>query len=290
MEFGIAPSGFRLPRGTCVGAAHLQVADVGRSINYYERVLGLRAVPAGPLVRLTPQDDERTLLWLHEKPGVTPPPRRGVFGLFHFAILLPERAALGRFAAHIFRLGVRVAMADHFVSESLYLTDPDGLGVEVYADRPRRQWRVASDGELHMGTAPLDVQDLMRDAGDTSWAGAPPGTTMGHMHLHVGSLADAEAFYHRALGFDKTVWNYPGALFFAAAGYHHHLGTNVWSSGPAATDDQARLLEWELCVPGTSDVDAAGKSLSAAGYSAIFDGSACLAADPWGTAVRIQSS
>src|SRR5690606_40527047 len=108
------------------------------------------------------------------------------------------------------------------VSESLYLTDPDGLGVEVYADRPRRQWRVASDGELPMGTAPLDVQDLMRDAGDTSWAGAPPGTTMGHKHLHVGLLADADAVYHRALGFDKTVWNYPGALFFAAAGYHPH--------------------------------------------------------------------
>jgi catechol 2,3-dioxygenase len=131
-------------------------------------------------------------------------------------------------------------MADHLVSEALYLSDPDGLGIEVYADRPRHTWR-HHERQLAMASDPLDVPSLIAAAGGAVWDGAPPGTTMGHVHLHVGSLADAEAFYHRALGLDKTVWNYPGALFLAAGGYHHHLGTNTWSPGPGPSADRAQL-------------------------------------------------
>ena len=139
-------------------------------------------------------------------------------------------------------------MADHAVSEALYLTDPDGLGIEVYADRPRASWTYRGD-ELVMTTEPLDIGGLITAGEGSDWGGAPDGTTMGHVHLHVGDLARAEAFYHRALGFDKTVWSYPGALFFSAGGYHHHLGTNIWSPGPSARADEAKLLEWELVVP-----------------------------------------
>jgi catechol 2,3-dioxygenase len=110
---------------------------------------------------------------------------------------------------------------------------------------------------------------------------------MGHVHLHVGSIHTAEAFYHRAIGFDKTVWSYPGALFMSAAGYHHHLGTNVWSPGPAPAPDQAQLLEWQLVVPSPDDVAAAGQSLRAADYDADDTSHGLLSADPWGTRVRI---
>ena len=160
----------------------------------------------------------------------------------------PTGGRSGIFAAHLLRLGLRPGMADHAVSEALYLSDPDGLGIEVYADRPRASWTYRGD-ELVMTTEPLDIAGLMAANQGGEWGGAPEGTSMGHVHLHVGDLARAEAFYHSALGFDKRVWSYPGALFLSAGGYHHHVGTNIWSSGPSARADEARLLEWELVVP-----------------------------------------
>jgi catechol 2,3-dioxygenase len=242
--YGIAPPAFRLPDATHVGGVRLQVSDLRQSVEYYEQVLGLRVYAAtADGATLGPHGVDRPLVWLQTGSGVSPA-RRGAFGLYHFAILLPDRAALGRFAAHLSALGVRVGMADHLVSEALYLWDPDGLGIEVYADRPRSAWR-QQDGELVMTTEPLDFGNLIAAAGEGPWEGTPPGTRIGHVHLHVGSLDEAEAFYHAALGFDKMVWNYPGALFLAAGGYHHHLGTNVWSPGPPAKENEARLIDWD---------------------------------------------
>jgi catechol 2,3-dioxygenase len=117
----------------------------------------------------------------------------------------------------------------------------------------------------------------------------PRGTQMGHVHLHVGSLERAEAFYHRVLGLDKTGWSYPGALFLSAGGYHHHLGTNVWSPGPAPSANEARLLEWELRVPTADDVSDAARSLEAAGCSSEAGSGHIAAADPWGTRVSIRA-
>jgi len=276
-----------LPAATHIGAVRLQVADLRRSIDYYSSVIGLRVVEhSGNSAVLGPHDTHTRLVILHEKKGIQPAPARGAYGLYHFAILMPDRPALGRFAAHIGGLGVRIGMADHWVSEALYLTDPDGLGIEVYADRPRDQWQYRG-GELAMTTEPLDIESVIAAGNRQQWDGAPAGTTMGHIHLHVGGLELATAFYHAALGFDKTVWSYPGALFMSAGGYHHHLGTNTWSPGPSATDDQARLLEWELAVPGTADAAAIGGRLRSAGYDARETDRGWLVADPWGTLLRI---
>jgi catechol 2,3-dioxygenase len=283
----VAPPAYCLPDATHVGGVHLQVSNLDQSLAYYEEVIGLR--PRGRTdasVVLGSRDDERPLITLHARPGVTRS-RRGAFGLYHFAILLPARAALGRFAAHLMALDVRVGMADHLVSEAFYLWDPDGLGIEVYADRPRETWQ-SRDGELAMTTDPLDVRNVIAAAGGETWTGPPGGTAIGHVHLHVGSLEGAEAFYHRALGLDKTVWSYPGALFMSAGGYHHHLATNVWSPGPAPSADQARLLEWELVVPSDPDVAAVARSLQAAGYGLEDTGNGVTAADPWGTRVRVR--
>lgn len=288
LPYGIAPPQFRLPDAAHLGAVTLQVADLQRSLNYYQRVLGLRVLHSeSETASLGAHGDDRVLVALQAGRGVKRA-RRGALGLYHFAILLPDRAMLGRFAAHAAALRVRVGMADHLVSEALYLWDPDDLGIEVYADRPRETWR-HRDRELVMATDPLDIESLIAAGGEAPWDAAPAGTTIGHVHLHVGSLETAEAFYHRALGFDKMVWSYPGALFLSAGGYHHHLGTNVWAHGPAAAADEARLLEWEIVVPAAGDVAAAAGSLAAAGHTPEVTSRGLVVDDPWGTRARVRA-
>jgi catechol 2,3-dioxygenase len=280
----------RLPDAAHPGTVYLQVSDLQRSLVYYKQVLGLRThgVTDSSAV-LSAHGDERPLVTLRTRPGVTRA-RRGAFGLYHFAILLPDRNALGRFAAHLGALDVRVAMADHLVSEALYLWDPDGLGIEVYADRPRDTWQ-HRDGELAMTTDPLDIESVIAAGRGETWTGTgiPEGTSMGHVHLHVGNLLEAEAFYHRALGLDETVWSYPGALFMSAGGYHHHVATNVWSSGPSALADEARLLEWELMVGSDADVNAAAQNLRESGCGVENTENGVSTPDPWGTRVQIRS-
>ena len=286
--YGVAPPAFRLPDATTLGPVHLQVSDLARSLAYYQGVIGLRAdETADDRAVLRTHGDDRPLVILRTRPGVTRA-RRGAFGLYHFALLLPDRAALGSFAAHLSAQDIRVGMADHLVSEALYLWDPDDLGIEVYADRPRSTWQYRAR-ELAMTTDPLDVTGVVAAGHGKPWDGLPEDTTMGHVHLHVGDLDEAEAFYHRGLGFDKTVWSYPGALFLSAGGYHHHVGTNVWSPGPAPAADQARLLAWELIVPSPDDVRSAARSLRAAGYSVDDTEHGVRLEDPWGTEVRLRT-
>jgi catechol 2,3-dioxygenase len=140
-----------------------------------------------------------------------------------------------------------------------------------------------------MKTDRLEVASLLREAGATPWAGMPAGTTIGHVHLHVGDLDAAAAFYHEALGFDAVVWSYPGALFLSAGGYHHHLGLNTWAAGaPPSQKDEAKLLDWEIILPGAADADAAASSLQAQGYGVTQTDGVWSATDPWGTTVKIN--
>jgi len=278
----------RLPAEAHVGAVHLQISDLPRSLEYYQTVLGMDVLERAPGRASIGVKGAAPLTYLIEKKGVAPVPRRGRFGLYHFAVLLPDRAALGRFAAHVLRLGLRPGMADHAVSEALYLSNPDGLGIEVYADRPRATWAYRAQ-ELVMTTEHLDVGSLIAAGEANDWSRAPEATTMGHVHLHVGDLAKAEAFYHRALGFDKTLWSYPGALFLSAGGYHHHLGTNVWSAGPSASPDEARLLEWELVVPERRQTSDIAQRLRGDGYAVDDAPDGVRTRDPWGTQVHVRS-
>ncbi len=289
---GVAPPNYRLPAATRPGHVRLQITDLVRSLAFYEGVLGLRTLdaPDGRVV-LAAQNDDTPLVELVERPGARPVPRHGRLGLYHVAFLLPERTALGRFLRHLAEAGLRPGASDHLVSEAVYLSDPDGLGIEVYADRPRERWRRDADGQIAMATNPLDVQRLVEAAGAAPWTGMPAGTVVGHVHLHVGDLDRAAAFYHQALGLDKVVWSYPGALFLSAGGYHHHLGTNTWAGDvPPAGEDDARLLEWTLVVPGADDVEAVARSLEAAGYPASRDERGVRTTDPWGTALRVTAA
>jgi len=140
-----------------------------------------------------------------------------------------------------------------------------------------------------MSSDPLDVESLLDAGGDAPFTGLPVGTVIGHVHLHVGDIERASHFYHDGLGFDKMVWNYPGALFLAAGGYHHHLGTNTWATGaPPAGDGDARLLEWEVQVPTGADADAALGNLESAGHVVDRDSAGGTVSDPWGTRVRVR--
>jgi catechol 2,3-dioxygenase len=292
-SYGRAPAGFRLPNATRLGPVHLQISDLGRSLRFYEETLGFRVVRRDATdAALAPRQHDRVLIELHERNGARSASRGGRLGLYHVAILLPDRPSLGRFVRHLADIGARAGAGDHLVSEAFYLADPDGLGIEVYADRPRDTWHRLGR-ELMIATDPVDVAAVVAAGGDTPWTGMPAGTVIGHVHLHVGDIERAAAFFSDALGFDRMTWRYPGALFLGAGGYHHHLGTNTWAGPGARTpaDDEARLLDWTIELPEASDLAAAAASLVASGFAADTrpDGTVTTR-DPWGTAIRLVAT
>jgi catechol 2,3-dioxygenase len=222
-----------------MGAVHLTVADLERSLAYYEHSIGLRIHGReNGTARLGTGGED--LLVLTEQPGAQP--AEGFSGLFHFALLLPSRGDLGHWLVHAARERVPLTgMSDHRVSEALYLRDPDYHGIEIYADRPREQWE-GKVSEL-MTTIPLDTDDLVRSAGDGAFVGLPDGTTMGHVHFCVADVPSTVEFY-LGLGFELMAELRSQAAFLASNGYHHHVGANTWSSAgaPYAPSDRARLI------------------------------------------------
>lgn len=256
-----------LPHGTRPGRVTLRVADLGRALDFYQGALGLDLTDEADGSAALSAGDGRPLIQLRD--GAERRRPRHTTGLYHYALLVPERAALARAL-----LGLRErdwpirGLSDHAVSEAAYLADPDGNGIEIYADRPRELWR-HDGGELHMTTDPLDLRGLLAEVGPEPgpWGGLPAGTTVGHIHLHVADLAAAEAFYHGGLGLDVTARGYPGALFFSAGGYHHHVGVNIWAGegAPRPPADAAGLIDWELLVPDPEAVTAVVARLRANG-------------------------
>ena len=182
--------------------------------------------------------------------------------------------------------------SDHLVSEALYLHDPEGNGIEIYRDRPREQWRYA-DGQLQMDTLPLDLDGVLGElqAVDTEVNGLPTETRIGHVHLNVAELPASEDFYAGPLGFEVTVRGYPGALFFAAGGYHHHVGANTWAGEGAAAPPPGSLgLSWfEIALAGAEQVEQAGQRLQAAGFEVQDDGEGLQVADPSGNRILLTS-
>lgn len=283
---------WRLPGGTSLGPVRLQVAELQRSLRFYQEALGLRVMEQSQgSASLGAVRDDRMLVELRERPGALPAGRPARLGLYHFAVLLPNRPALGRVVRHLSGMGVAVGAGDHLVSEAIYLHDPDGLGIELYADRPRSEWRRIGR-ELMLATDPVDMGDLVAAGGDEPWNGMPPGTVVGHVHLHVGDIQRAADFFSDLLGFDRITWSYPGALFMGAGGYHHHLGTNSWA-GPRALpagDGDARLLAWTIELPDAEALAGVERSLADAGHPVQRVEDEIRTADPWGTGIRIRAA
>jgi len=239
-----------LPADTTVGRVRLRVRDLDRALAFYGDFLGFRQIERdGNTARLGAGDG--FLFELREVPGIGPAPRRAA-GLYHAAILLPQRADLARITRHLIESEYPFGQADHAVSEALYLDDPDGNGLEIYADRPRAVWPMAGD-RVQMVTDPIDFQSLFGELSgeDDRWEAMPGGTTIGHIHLRVSDLDRARAFYVDTLGFDVMQDNFRGALFVSAGGYHHHLGMNIWESrgAPLAGDDVAGMDRFGIILP-----------------------------------------
>jgi catechol 2,3-dioxygenase len=231
----------------------LAVADLARSVEFYEHVLGLPVISREGDRALLGPDPQHPALELTALPDPTPLPPAST-GLFHVAWLHPSRSALAATVRRI--VGQRWPLegaSDHGVSEALYLSDPDGLGIEIYADRPREQWeRTEGGGELLMVSLPLDVEGLLAQASGEPRPQIASGTGIGHVHLKVADVPRASAFYGGALGFDRQA-ELPAAAFLAAGGYHHHVGLNSWQSagGSPAPDDAPglRLVRFEVTGP-----------------------------------------
>ena len=281
-----------IPPDTTVGAVRLRVADLDALTTFYERVVGLGAVERdGGLARIGPADGE-PLVELVSTPDA---PRAPTFstGLFHLAILVPDRAELARSLQRVAGAGWRLTGAsDHLVSEALYLRDPEGNGIEIYRDRPREEWRRDGD-ELAMATLPLDLEGVLGELGngDAPADDMPSGTTMGHVHLQASEIPPAEAFYNGALGLDVMVRSYPGALFLAAGGYHHHLGLNTWQSqgAPAPPEGALGLDHYELVLPSTAERDSAADRLAQAGADPERKNEGVQATDPSGNRVLLTA-
>jgi catechol 2,3-dioxygenase len=219
---------------TRVGAVDLTVADLARSLDFYDRALGLQVHGReNGTARLGAGGED--LLVLHELAGAAPSPPRST-GLYHFALLVPSRPDLARWLLHAAETRVPLTgMSDHLVSEALYLRDPDSHGIEIYRDRPRDEWQ--TDGtRVAMDSIPLDVEGVLSslDGGEPPFERMAPGTTMGHVHLKVADVDATESFYNGVLGFDITAHLGDQATFLSAGGYHHHIGGNTWESRGAS--------------------------------------------------------
>ena len=277
---------------TSMGTVDLTVARLPRSRDFYERALGLRAAETERGTMTLGVDGEPALLELTADAAAAPAPRRSA-GLFHFAVLVPSRRDL---AVALRRLAdARVALdgaSDHLVSEALYLHDPDGNGIEIYRDRPRDDWPHI-DGGLEMATIPLDLDDIVTELPPASArdALAPAGTRMGHVHLKVSDLDEAEAFYAGVLGFDVTVKGYAGALFVSAGGYHHHLGLNTWHSRGADPQPPGSigLRSFEVVLPDGGELDRILARVREAGIAFEQTNGTTEIRDPSGNAVHLTA-
>jgi catechol 2,3-dioxygenase len=276
-----------LPPGTQIGTVTLRVSDADRSIAWYRDMMGMELIDRAP-ERLSLGAGGKAFLNLEVRPDA-PPRVEETTGLYHVAILVPDRASLGGALARIGAAGVRVGASDHLVSEAIYIWDPDNNGLEIYADRPRSDWHW-DNGRVAITTDPLDRRAVAMQGVE---AGAhlrpmPPGTRIGHVHLQVGDLEEAKRFYTDLVGFTQTAGR-GGAAFVSAGGYHHHLGLNVWHSlkAPPPAPNAAGLVEYEIVVPDRRAIEAAKARLEAAGFQTSGNADSFRALDPSRIPIRM---
>jgi catechol 2,3-dioxygenase len=297
----MASDEFRLPDGTHIGHVHLQVSHLERSLGFYEELLGFKRAleTAHPprlveTVALSATGKAPYHLLLTERAQARPRPPRTT-GLYHLAIRFPSRRALARaFARLVANRYLLQGASDHKVSVAIYLADPDDIGIELYADRPKRDWPREGD-QVAMATDPLDVQALLAEVAldEEPWRGCHPETDIGHVHLHVSDLERAEAFYSGILGLEVTQRGYPGALFLSAGGYHHHVGLNTWAGQGASRPplEAVGMLSFALRIPDEAAWRAVLARAEAAGLEfAARDteqGRSTLFIDPDGNGVEV---
>jgi len=280
----------QLDPGTTMGAVRLRVSDLDAIAGFYERTIGLEPLGRGDSAATLGAGGKALVELVGDPVAPQRPPRST--GLFHLALLVEDRARLAKALRRVSETGWGLTGAsDHLVSEALYTQDPEGNGIEIYRDRPREQWG-RQDGNLQMDTLPLDLADLLGEEDPGEPAGMGPGTRMGHVHLNVADIGEAETFYSGVLGFDVTVRGYPGALFVSAGGYHHHLGLNTWNGEGAPPPPQGSrgLDRYEIVVPDAAGVDAIAARLGEAGAESAREDGTLRFADPFANTIVARTA
>lgn len=275
--------------GTEIGIVKLKVSSLERSVAFYRDVVGLKVLKEeGNMAELT-VDGIHPLVVLRQLENADVLPRRTGAGLYHFAILVPDRASLGLAVRNLVKHQIPVGQGDHLVSEALYINDPDNNGIEIYADRPRDTWQRDAQGHYVMTTDPVDVDGLLAASEGRVWEGLPAETRIGHVHFHVSDLKEAQEFYTQVLGFD-IVANYgDSALFVSAGGYHHHIGLNTWAGvgAPPVPEQAAGLDYYELVLPDQAELAAVVQRLKDAGTAVEQKDGAWYAKDPFQIQVKL---
>lgn len=269
---------------TKLGEVKLKVSKLERSIAFYEQVIGLQLLSKeGNIAKLT-TDGHNVLLILEEVENAIVVPERRMSGLYHFAILLPSREALAITLQHLVEMNVHIGQADHLVSEALYLSDPDGNGIEIYRDRPRTEWTYDEQGNVNMATIAIDWQGLLALAQGRTWSGLPKDTVIGHVHFHVNNMANSKRFYIDVLGFkaEADLMRQMGALFVGAGGYHHHMGLNIWagSNAPIPPSNSTGIDYFTIIVPNLEELSLLKSRLDAAGVAVENKDGALFLKDP----------
>ncbi|WP_057763581.1 VOC family protein [Cytobacillus praedii] len=272
-----------------VSHVHLKVADLQRSIEFYQQVIGFQLLEQTEN-KASLSADGKTALVTIEQPENIHPKQLRTTGLYHFALLLPSRSDLAKVIEHYIKIGYPLQGAsDHLVSEALYLADPDGNGIEIYSDRPSSTWKW-NNQEVVMSTERLDIESILAEGDGKPWAGLPSDTLMGHIHLHVSELHKTEEFYCKGLGFN-VVTRYGGqALFISTGRYHHHIGLNTWNGigAPAPSENSVGLKHFTLVYPNEEARSSAVANLEKIGAVVTREHGQYSTADPSGNPILLS--
>lgn len=272
-----------------IGIVSLKITNLERSLRFYQEVIGLQLLRReGQLAELT-ADGKTVLLILEESEQYHVLQGRSVSGLYHFAILVPDRVSLGLALRNLIKHQIPVGQGDHLVSEALYLNDPDRNGIEIYADRPRETWLRDEQGEYKMTTDPVDIEGLLDLSQQAEWSGLPAGTKIGHVHFHVGDLNRARQFYTEVLGFDIVAHYGHDALFISAGGYHHHIGLNIWAGvgAPPNPEDATGLRYFTITLPDQEAAQDIVRRLHDADVTYQHGAGFIELTDPFGIGIRL---
>ncbi|MGV2942076.1 VOC family protein [Mesobacillus sp. LC4] len=282
---------FHQPPVTFVSQVNLKVQSLERSLAFYQEVIGFKVYEkTDKSAKLTA--DGKTVLLSIEQPSDVIPKKGRTTGLYHYALLLPERTDLANILKYLLQTGYPLQGAsDHLVSEALYLADPDGNGIEIYTDRPASKWDWNS-GQVVMATEALDAKNLLAEGTDEAWHFLPEGTVMGHIHLHVAELAKTEEFYKKGLGFEVVSRYGPQALFISSGKYHHHIGLNTWNGvgAPKPAANSVGLESYTMVLPDEANLKNTVARLKEIGAAVEEEKGIFITEDPSGNRIRLETA
>ncbi|MFB8372603.1 VOC family protein [Paenibacillus taichungensis] len=286
-------STYQIPAATHLGEVSLRISNLDRSIQFYTGVVGLKLLERSDKVATLTADGKQSLLRLEQLTDAVTMPVRSTSGLYHFAILLPDRKSLGLALRNLAESGIEIGQGDHLVSEAFYISDPDQNGIEIYADRARDTWKRDADNNYIMSSDPVDVDSLFALAANEPWQGLPAGTVIGHVHFHVRSLEESRRFYTGVLGFD-IVGNFANmsALFVSAGGYHHHIGLNIWAGtgAPVNPANATGIDYFTIIYDGKEQLEQAVEQLRQSSTSIEQQGKDWFTVDPQNIRIRLTST